>query len=216
MRKRKLKPAVKRCMLYTLSALLIGYGSFNIYTVYRDQKDQSTKTAEITTKVEKEFTEEKKEEDTSSEATVDDSIAIEGNVVGVMSIPAFDNFKHAIAMGVDSDVLHDYVGMYTSLGMIGEDNSNAVFSAHSALYGYSPISYFNRIDDKLKKGDEIDILWNDGNTYKYQVISVKQYVDASDRSALEQPADGKQYITLQTCTHGKPEYRSFIKAERIN
>lgn len=213
-KKRKLKSKVKKILLYTISLALITYGGTTLYFYYSESEEQ-TKQNEI---VVEEFEEEVKSQDPSSveEATGEEhEIAIGGKVVGVMYIPAFNDFKHAIAMGVSNDVLHDYIGMYTSYGMIGEENSNAVFSSHSALYGYSPISYFNRIDDVLKEGDTISILWNDGITYTYKVVSVRQYCSPTDKEAFEQPEDGQQYITLQTCTHGDSNYRSFIKAIRV-
>lgn len=214
---RKLKTKVKSIFLFVIAVSLIGYGGSTLYSFYSQQNEQNQKSEQTVQKFEE--TVEKQTasstEVTTAENQQENEVSIGGQVVGIMYIPSFNNFKHAIAMGVTNDVLHDYVGMYKSYGMIGEDNSNAVFSSHSALYGSSPISYFNRIDDIVKVDDEISILWNDGITYKYKVISVRQYCSPTDKEAFEQPDDGNQYITLQTCTHGDGEYRSFIKAIRV-
>ena len=60
------------------------------------------------------------------------------------------------------------------------------------------------------------VLWMDGNKYTYVVDDIKTGFDPKDRTAFEQPTDNEsEYLTLQTCTNGDPNSRTYIRAKRI-
>lgn len=212
----KWKKKLKTVLLLLISFGLIGWGGWNLYQIYNETKTaEDISQKEIDTFVEK--LDDESSDDTGEESSSIDNAELIGNgtVVGVMYIPSFNDFQHCIAMGVGNDVIDHYVGMYKTYGMIGVPGSNAVFSAHSTSYGYSPIAWFNRIEDYVKIGDEISILWQDGNTYKYEVISIVTNVPKADKTAFEQPEGDEEYITLQTCSYGNGKVRTFMKAIRI-
>lgn len=218
-KKKHLKKNVKIILCLILGIGLAGYGGYNLYDIYKEADAVKSSSETETAMYIQKFTDVKTEVDTESESELSEQINLEdqvgnGQVVGVLYIPSFNDFKHCIALGVEDDVIANYVGMYRSYGSIGQPHSNTVLAAHSSMYGYSPIAFFNGIEKYVKSGDEISVLWHDGNTYKYVVDSVRTHVDQKDRSAFEQPSDNEsEYITLQTCTFGDPNLRTYIRAK---
>lgn len=110
------------------------------------------------------------------------------------------------------------VGWYDVYPKPGFDG-NAVFSAHVNYFGLNPnLMPFNKLAD-MKPGDEIDIVMDNGLTYKYAFIG--RYVYSVDsmptgdiiegkfadptgkEPTVERPAD-QQWITLITCDAGGP------------
>ena len=218
-----LKKKVKVILCLLLGIGLAGFGGYNLYDIYKEadeMKSVSNSEVDEYTELFTAVSESKNEieNNTEEEQTMiqpEDQIG-NGQVVGVLYIPAFNNFEHCIALGVEEGVIANYVGMYRSYGTIGQPHSNTVLAAHSSMYGYSPIAFFSGIEKFVKSGDEISVLWNDGNTYKYIVDSVKTHVEQKDRTAFEQPADNEsEYLTLQTCTFGDPNLRTYIRAKRV-
>lgn len=223
-KKKHLKKNVKIILCLILGIGLAGYGGYNLYDIYKDANEmKSVSNSEVDEYTERftavsenknEFENDTEEEQTMIQHVKPEDQVGNGQVVGVLYIPSFNNFKHCIALGVEDDVIANYVGMYRSYGSIGQPHSNTVLAAHSSMYGYSPIAFFNGIEKYVKSGDEISVLWYDGNTYKYVVDSVKTHVDQKDRSAFEQPSDNEsEYLTLQTCTFGDPSLRTYIRAK---
>lgn len=142
-----------------------------------------------------------------------DLIETDADAVGVLYIPSFDDFSHLLAYGVDGATLNHYVGIYTTFAEIGE-KGNCVLAAHSnELPGKQPYCYFNRIEDSVRRGDEIQILLRNGSTCTYQITGIYTWIPAEE----EQPyllfdTGNERYLTLQTCTHGNGRYRTFIRA----
>lgn len=107
------------------------------------------------------------------------------------------------------DTPHDetnvgWYGIYAKPGF----GSNAVFSAHVNYYGRPPGQMpFNHLKE-LNPDDEIDVVMDDGTTYKYHVILKQNYsitdikmgelIDAPDK-----PKDA-EWITLITCGDSGP------------
>ena len=98
-------------------------------------------------------------------------------------------------------------------------NGNAVFSAHVNYFGLDPnLMPFNKLHE-MKPGDEIDIVMDNGLTYKYAFIGRYVYnvnnipmgdiIDGKfadpegKEPTVERPAD-EQWITLITCDAGGP------------
>ena len=215
-----LKKGTKIAICLILGLCLAGYGGFNLYEIYHEAEQTKTFSDAEAEKYEKEFESVTDPEIDFNEQTEETYVQPEdlignGQVVGVLYIPSFNNFRHCIAMGVEDNVIANYVGMYRSYGTIGQPRSNTILAAHSAMYGYSPIAYFDGINKYVNIGDEISVLWMDGNTYTYIVDDIKTGIDPKDRTAFEQPTDNEsEYLTLQTCTNGDPNSRTYIRAKR--
>lgn len=135
------------------------------------------------------------------------------DTIGVMRISKI-SLEAPIAYGTDNWILKSHIGMYSSLDSIEELGGLAGFSAHSSVTGRCSHCYFDRVEE-LVEGDEIEIIWNDGNIYKYSVF----YVCPNEDKTLNYyytPVADKTTITLTTCTDGNPDVRTIIRAELIS
>lgn len=74
-------------------------------------------------------------------------------------------------------------------------NGNVILAAHS---GTADVSYFNNLD-KLKKNDEVVILYN-GKTYQYKIINIYD-IDKTGKAKINRK-NNKSTITLITCRNG--------------
>ena len=90
-------------------------------------------------------------------------------------------------------------------GVLGE-NGNVV------IYGHNSKKIFGNLKD-IKKNQVIEIKGNLGDTYKYNIESIK-VVSLNDVSILNQPTNLKQ-ITVYTCTGLFDEKRLVIQGEQM-
>lgn len=204
-RKRRSKILIFILLFIAVACLITGFCFIGSWQA--DVKEDQRKSVENVEKVEKIIKETPKEE-------IKD--AIPEGTLGIIYIPSFDNFSHVIAYGVDNDTLATYVGMYKTYSAVGE-NGLCVLASHSTMWtGREKYCFFNRIEDKVKVGDDVHILWNDGNTYNYTVVMVDAWVpkdqEADYFNKYNNPT--KQTLILQTCTHGNGDYRSFVVCNR--
>lgn len=139
-------------------------------------------------------------------------------------IPEFNVDASVEAIGVNANNQMEVptnprdVGWYNTWSKPGFDG-NAIFSAHVNYYGLAPnLMPFNKLAD-MKPGDEIDIVMDNGLTYKYafigryvydvnnipmgDIINGKFADPQGKQLTVERPA-GQQWITLITCDDGGP------------
>lgn len=207
-------------ILLIVAALgLIGFGGYNIYSIYNEKNEAEKRSEEII----REFEEALKNQGSIEELTVESSteegtaggtqdFAVGGRVIGVMTIDAM-GLHWPIAMGVSDNTLYQYIGMYETHGTIGQKGQNAGFAAHACRDGLCAVASFDSMEDKLKNGDIIEILWHDGNTYRYMVNEVLAYQDPYGDFFEVEPDE--ELITLVTCTDGNSDYRTVVHASRI-
>lgn len=90
---------------------------------------------------------------------------------------------------------------------------NAIFAAHVDYYGLNPnLMPFNKLA-QLNEKDEVDVVMDNGSTYRYAVISKQNFnindikmgeiIDAKDKPA------GAEWITLITCGNTGPFVRVY-------
>ncbi|MDP9484490.1 MAG: class E sortase, partial [Actinomycetota bacterium] len=67
--------------------------------------------------------------------------------------------------------------------------------------------------DKLREGDEVSLADAEGRGYRYRVYDV--FTVAPEEAEVMQPVEGKNILTLQTCT--LPDYarRLIVRAEKV-
>lgn len=194
--------------LILISVCLVLFGTGILTKVWMDNKIEEKEDMEAVA----EFEDSVKEEVSSSS----DGVTLQENVLGVLYIPSYDDFKHVIGSGVDRETLNTYVGMYKDYASIGEEG-NTVLASHSSPYPGKHIHcYFNRIEDAVKKGDAVNVLWHDGKMYHYKITDIYTWIPESEEEKYLSDNDGKQYVILQTCTHGDGKYRTFIKCIRTD
>jgi sortase A len=140
---------------------------------------------------------------------------VAGNdVMGYISIPKI-NIEIPIYHGTGESVLQKGVGHLNGTSLpIGGDGTHAVLAAHRAL----PSAKLFTDIDKLETGDVFYIHVLD-ETLAYQVDQILPMVDKDDAETLESALaieDGKDYVTLFTCTpYGVNTHRLLVRGIRI-
>lgn len=133
----------------------------------------------------------------------------DNGMMGYISIPKID-VRIPIYHGTTSDVLQKGVGhLEGSSFPVGGESTHAILSAHRGL----PSSKLFADLDQLKKGDIFYIYILD-QVLAYQVDQVL-VTEPSETDALR-IVDGKDYITLVTCTpYAINTHRLLVRGERI-
>ena len=132
-----------------------------------------------------------------------------GGVMAYVDIPKI-NVYLPVQHGTDADTLERSVGHVVGTSLpVGGSSTHAVLSAHSGL---ASSKLFSDID-QLAEGDVfyIHVL---GDTLAYKVDSINTVLPTDTR--LLQIEDGKDYVTLVTCTpFGVNTHRLLVRGHRV-
>ena len=132
-----------------------------------------------------------------------------GGVMCYIDIPKI-NVYLPVQHGTDADTLEKSVGHVVGTSLpVGGSSTHAVLSAHS---GMASSKLFSDID-QLAVGDVfyIHVL---GDTLAYKVDSINTVLPTDTR--LLQIEDGKDYVTLVTCTpFGVNTHRLLVRGHRV-
>lgn len=132
-----------------------------------------------------------------------------GGVMCYVDIPKI-NVYLPVQHGTDADTLEKSVGHVVGTSLpVGGGSTHAVLSAHS---GMASSKLFSDID-QLTEGDVfyIHVL---GDTLAYEVDSIHTVLPTD--TSLLQIEDGKDYVTLVTCTpFGVNTHRLLVRGHRV-
>lgn len=132
-----------------------------------------------------------------------------GGVMCYIDIPKI-NVYLPVQHGTDADTLERAVGHVVGTSLpVGGSSTHAVLSAHS---GMASSKLFSDID-QLTEGDTfyIHVL---GDTLAYKVDAIHTVLPAD--TSLLQIEDGKDYVTLVTCTpFGVNTHRLLVRGQRV-
>ena len=132
-----------------------------------------------------------------------------GGVMAYVDIPKI-NVYLPVQHGTDADTLERAVGHVVGTSLpVGGSSTHAVLSAHS---GMASSKLFSDID-QLTEGDTfyIHVL---GDTLAYKVAAIHTVLPTD--TSLLQIEDGKDYVTLVTCTpFGINTHRLLVRGHRI-
>jgi sortase A len=134
----------------------------------------------------------------------------------VLTVPKMERVFEAVVpntTGDDEEKLKDYAAIHLDgTGFPWEPGANVYIAGHRLGYPNSP-SFLAFYDlDKLEKGDEVTLVDADGAVYKYKVFK-KAVVSPTDLYVTE-PVEGKDVLTLQTCTLPDYAQRLVVQAEK--
>lgn len=134
-----------------------------------------------------------------------------------ITVPSMERIKDAPipdTAGDDEDSLRDYAGIHLEgTGFPWQDEANVYIAGHRLGYPNTP-SFLAFYDlDVLEKGDEITVFDADGGRYTYSVYE-KSVVSPTDLSVTE-PVEGRDVLTLQTCTLPDYSQRLIVQAEKV-
>ena len=132
-----------------------------------------------------------------------------------LTVPAMkriDNDPIPTGLGTDEQLFHDYAGVHlNSTGFPWKKTANVYIAGHRIGFpGTRSNLAFYDLED-LKNGDKVYLEDADGRKYTYEVYK-KLVVGPTDLEVLN-PIEGKNIISLQTCT--LPDYtkRVIYRAE---
>lgn len=132
-----------------------------------------------------------------------------GGVMAYVDIPKI-NVYLPVQHGTDADTLERAVGHVVGTSLpVGGSSTHAVLSAHS---GMASSKLFSDID-QLTEGDTfyIHVL---GDTLAYKVDAIHTVLPTD--TSLLQIEDGKDYVTLVTCTpFGVNTHRLLVRGQRV-
>ena len=132
-----------------------------------------------------------------------------GGVMCYVDIPKI-NVYLPVQHGTGADTLEKSVGHVVGTSLpVGGSSTHAVLSAHS---GMASSKLFSDID-QLEKGDVfyVRVL---GDTFAYEVDSINTVLPTD--TSLLQIEDGKDYVTLVTCTpFGINTHRLLVRGYRV-
>ena len=135
-------------------------------------------------------------------------------VMGYLSIPKI-HVRLSIYHGVEEEVLQTGVGHLNGTKLpIGGEGTHSVLAAHRGL----PSARLFTDVDQLQEGDKFYIHVLD-EVLAYQVDQILDMVDKDDHETLEaalQTEEGKDYVTLFTCTpYGVNSHRLLVRGVRV-
>jgi sortase A len=151
----------------------------------------------------------------NSTGAPDEQVAPDQGAEKKITIPKMaeiDGDEIPTGLGNDETLFRDYAAvhlLYT--GYPWEEEANVYIAGHRLGYDNTE-SYraFYDLED-LKKGDKVYIEDSEGRQYTYDVFD-KFIVEPTDLSVLA-PVEGKNIVTLQTCTLPDYSQRVIVRAE---
>ncbi len=138
-----------------------------------------------------------------------DQLLTVGGVMCYIDIPKIDVYL-PVQHGTDAKTLEHAVGHVVGTSLpVGGASTHAVLSAHSGMSGAKLFS-----DIELLEADDIFYIHVLGDTLAYQVDNIATVLPAD--TSLLQIEDGKDYVTLVTCTpFGINTHRLLVRGHRI-
>jgi len=133
-----------------------------------------------------------------------------------LTVPKMEQIKDdeiPTGLGTDETLFHDYAGVHIKhTGYPWEEEANVYIAGHRLGYEgtNSHLAFWDL--NKLEEGDEFYITDSEGRQYTYVVF--KKFVATPANLRVLNPVEGKNIVTLQTCT--LPDYtnRLLIRAGR--
>ena len=136
----------------------------------------------------------------------------DSEVYAVLRIPALDVIC-PVAAGAEEEKLKAYVCIVQGGDLPGEADGNTVIAGHSARGSFlCDFCWFQNIA-RLKEGDELLLEFQNDSVYRYVVYEVLVDQAVGDLEPFQR-VPGKEVLTLQTCTDGKHDARTYVHAYR--
>jgi sortase A len=134
-----------------------------------------------------------------------------------LTVPQMERIKDdeiPTGLGTDETLFHDYAGVHLKkTGFPWEKEANVYIAGHRLGY-QNTNSYLAFWDlNEVEEGDEFYIVDSEGRKYTYKVF--RKFIANPGNLAVLQPIDGKNVVTLQTCT--LPDYtkRLLVRGELV-
>lgn len=134
-----------------------------------------------------------------------------------LSVPEMSRVKGAVipyAAGDDEEALRNNSAIHLAgTGFPWEREANVYIAGHRLGYPATD-SFLAFYDlDELEKGDEVFLTDSEGRRYAYRVFKV--FVVGPTDTYVTEPIEGKNILTLQTCTLPNYSRRLIVQAEKV-
>jgi len=132
-----------------------------------------------------------------------------------LTVPKMEQIKDdeiPTGLGTDETLFHDYAGVHIKhTGYPWEEEANVYIAGHRLGYEgtNSHLAFWDL--NKLEEGDEVYITDSEGRQYTYVVF--KKVVTTPENLRVLAPLEGKNIVTLQTCTLPDYKDRLLVRAE---
>jgi sortase A len=132
-----------------------------------------------------------------------------------LTIPQMERIKDdeiPTGPGTDETLFHDYAAVHLeNTGYPWQKEANVYIAGHRLGFPGTK-SYLAFWDlNELKQGDEFYITDSEGRKYTYEVF--RKFVASPENLSVLAPIDGKNVVTLQTCTLPDYSSRLLVRAE---
>ena len=132
-----------------------------------------------------------------------------------LTVPKMEMIKDdeiPTGLGTDETLFHDYAGVHIKhTGFPWDEEANVYIAGHRLGFPdtNSHLAFWDL--NKLEEGDEFYITDSEGRKYSYKVFN--KFIATPDNLSVLAPVDGKNIVTLQTCT--LPDYtnRLLVRGE---
>ena len=118
------------------------------------------------------------------------------------------------AAGDDEAKLEEHAAIHLEgTGFPWQEEANVYLAGHRL--GYPGTDSFHALWDQnaLERGDEISVTDSEGTEYTYRVL--EEIVAEPDDLSVTKPAEGRNILTLQTCTLPDYSKRLITRAELV-
>lgn len=135
-----------------------------------------------------------------------------------LSVPEMSRARDGVpvptADGTNEEALKGNLAIHVKgTGFPWQEGANVYVAGHRLGYAGTP-SFLGFYDlDKLDKGDEVRLTDADGRRYAYKVTETFE-VGPKD-AWITRPVEGKDLLTLQTCTLPDFSRRLIVRAEKV-
>jgi sortase A len=132
-----------------------------------------------------------------------------------LTVPQMEMIKDdeiPTGLGTDETLFHDYAGVHIkNTGFPWDKEANVYIAGHRLGFPNtnSHLAFWDL--DKVQVGDEFYITDSEGRKYTYKVF--KKFIATPSNLSVLAPVEGKNIVTLQTCT--LPDYtnRFLVRGE---
>jgi sortase A len=144
-----------------------------------------------------------------------DAVDPPSNDMMKLTVPKMEMIKDdeiPTGLGTDETLFHDYAGVHIEhTGFPWEKEANVYIAGHRLGFPNtnSHLAFWDL--NKLEEGDEFYITDSEGRKYTYKVFN--KFIASPENLSVLTPVDGKNIVTLQTCT--LPDYtnRFLVRGE---
>ncbi|WP_047865196.1 class E sortase [Rubrobacter aplysinae] len=131
------------------------------------------------------------------------------------TIPNVPYTQQAINNGVAEQGLKNHAAIHVdSTGYPWQEEANVYLAGHALGYENTPSWHAFRDLDNLKKGDKIFVEDANGKQYTYEVFRESFDVEPTQVEVI-QPKEGRNILSLQSCTLPDYEDRVIVQAELV-